>query len=46
MRRTATFQGRTTPEYISPEGADGIQETNKSDMWALGVILYKLVSGL
>lgn len=33
-----------TPSYLAPEGFEG-HLTQKSDMWALGVIIYELVLG-
>ena len=34
-----------TPDYISPEMLNGELYTDKVDMWALGVILYAILSG-
>lgn len=34
-----------TPDYISPEMLNGELYTEKVDMWALGVILYAILSG-
>jgi serine/threonine protein kinase len=34
-----------TPEYASPEQVQGRQVTASSDVYALGVILYELISG-
>lgn len=39
-----TFEGRTTPDYIAPEVYNQQKETQKVDMWALGIMLYKFVS--
>lgn len=33
------------PELLRPRGEDAIQQTNKCDMWALGCILYALLTG-
>ncbi len=38
-----TFHG--TPLYISPEMADGQQYSKPVDIWAMGVILFEMLSG-
>ncbi|HEX9641197.1 MAG TPA: serine/threonine-protein kinase, partial [Candidatus Krumholzibacteria bacterium] len=43
MTGTGAFLG--TPEYISPEVIDGEAASPASDMYALGVIFYELVTG-
>lgn len=34
-----------TREFISPETCNGLPYTSKADIWALGVTLYKMVTG-
>ena len=41
---TATMGGQTSPAYIAPEVIKNESPTSKVDMWALGIILYQLVS--
>jgi len=42
---TATGMIIGTPDYISPEQAEGEETDQRSDIYALGVILYEMVTG-
>lgn len=42
---TTPGQRRFTPEYASPEQHRGERETTLSDVYSLGVLLYRLLSG-
>jgi serine/threonine protein kinase len=33
-----------TPAYKSPESIDRVPSTTKVDIWAIGIILFKLLS--
>jgi NIMA (never in mitosis gene a)-related kinase 1/4/5 len=44
VKITNTLSGKTTPAYMAPEMIAEKPSTTKVDMWALGVILYQLVS--
>lgn len=41
----ATTQAMLTPDYAAPEQLDGDEATAATDIYALGVMLYELVSG-
>ncbi|HEX6070076.1 MAG TPA: serine/threonine-protein kinase, partial [Longimicrobiaceae bacterium] len=43
--QTRTEMRLLTPEYASPEQIDGAQVTTASDVFALGVILFELLTG-
>src|SRR5207248_588289 len=43
--QTLTLQGVMTPEYASPEQVRGASMTTASDVYSLGVVLYKLLTG-
>ncbi len=42
---TATGQIVGTPQYLSPEQAEGLPATTASDIYALGVVLYEALAG-
>lgn len=42
---TATGQLLGTPQYLSPEQIDGRPATPRSDLYALGVVLYEMLTG-
>ncbi len=42
---TATGDVMGTPRYLAPERAAGDQATVASDLWAVGVVLYEMLTG-
>ncbi|XP_063828131.1 3-phosphoinositide-dependent protein kinase 1 isoform X2 [Ostrinia nubilalis] len=42
--RKISFVG--TPQYVSPELLQNCVDTRNSDLWALGCIIYQMISGL
>lgn len=43
LTRTGIFMG--TPEYISPEQAEGRRVDGRSDLYALAVVAYEIITG-
>lgn len=53
IAKDASSQGLTqtggvigTPNYLSPEQLEGQQASPKTDIWALGVLLYEMLTGV
>ncbi len=45
IQRTVTGQRLMTPQYASPEQVQGAPITTASDVYSMGVLLYRLLSG-
>ena len=43
---TMTGMAVGTPEYMSPEQAEGIDLQNQTDIYSLGVVIYEMITGI
>lgn len=41
-----TFDGKAQKQYLSPEFIQGLEYSNATDYWSLGIILHEMATGL